>query len=258
MAQDRPSTEHFKAVVTDRSIEEPWVVAKARPAGRLLDIGSATSRYLRDLAGDCDVYAIDIRPTPRQEGIAVVLGDLMHAPFAPGSFDVITCISTVEHVGLAVYGQGPDAFGDEVALRHMRRLLRPGGRLLLTAPFGRRFVAAWHRVYDTATFRRLTRGYKVLSQEHYKREGEPYVPCQAEDVKGADFDWLNVRSDAVVLAELTPGSGLSHFLARLSLRVRRTWRKLTQRGAFWADPWTGESAGEWLRRKQAAARQSDD
>ena len=164
MAQDRPGTEHFKAVVTDHSIGEPWVVGKARPAKRLL----------------------------------------------------------------------------------------------LTAPFGRRFVAAGHRVYDAATFRRPTRGYKILSREHYKREGERYVPCQAEDVKEADFDCLKVRSDAVVLAELSQGSGLSHFLARPSLRVRRTWRKLTQRGAFWAAPWTGESAGEWLRKKQAAARQGED
>ena len=257
MVLDHPSTEHFEAVVTDRSIEEPWVVGKARVRERLLDIGSATSRYLRSLAADRDVYAIDIRPTPRQAGIAVLMADLMRAPFAPASFDVITCISTVEHVGLDVYGQGPDEFGDEVALRHMRRLLRPGGRLLLTVPYGRRVVGAWYRVYDGATFRRLTSGYKVLSKKHYRREGERYVPCRAEDVKDADFDALSVRSDGVVLAELTPGSRLSHLLPALSLRARRTWRKLTRRGPFWSDPWTGESAGEWLRKRQAASRQSD-
>lgn len=45
------------------------------------------------------------------------------APFEPGSFDVVTSISVVEHI--------PE---DHLAVRKMWELLRPGGRLVLTVP----------------------------------------------------------------------------------------------------------------------------
>ncbi len=252
MTTDYPSTGHFERTVTDRVIEEPWVVSKIRPGERVLDVGSATSRYLQQLPASCQVYAIDLRPTRPQPGVAVVRADLMCAPFAPGSFDVVTCISTIEHVGLDVYGQGGDEFGDEVAMRHLRRLLRPGGRLLLTAPFGRRLVSAWYRVYDQAAFRRLVGGYRLLSVEYGRREADRYLPCRREEVDDASFDVLKIRSDGVVLAELTPTGGLPFLLARLLLRLRRTRRRLTRRGPFWNDPLSGEPAAAWLKRENEA------
>ena len=137
----------------------------------------------------------------------------------------------------------------------MRRLLRPGGRLLLTAPFGRRVVSAWHRIYDHASLRRLMGGYRLLSVQYYRREGERYLPCRRDEIDDAGFDYINMRSDGVVLVELTPVGGLTLLLARLSLQLRRRWRKLTRKGPFWSDPWSGESATEWLKKRQEEMRQ---
>ena len=244
-----PSTEHFEAVVTDRVVEEPWAAAGVRPGERVLDVGSATSRYLREIPAGCAVYALDIRRTPPQPGIAVVQGDVTVAPFRHGSFDVVTCISTIEHVGLDVYSQGPDEFGDEVAMRHLRGLLRPGGRLLVSAPFGRRAVVAWLRVYNWPAFRRLTSGYRLLAAQFYRRQGDEFVPCHREDLSNAGFDYANVRSDGVILAELTPAGGLRFALSRVALRLRRTLHRLTNRGRpWWNDPWSGERAVAWLQR----------
>lgn len=232
-------------------------MSKVRPGERLLDVGSATSRYLRELPDDCRLYAIDIRPTPPQAGVAVVVGDVVRAPFRPASFDVITCISTIEHVGLDVYGQGPDEFGDEVVMRHLRRLLRPGGRLLVTAPFGKRTVSAWLRVYDWPSFQRLIRGYRVLSTMFYRRDGDRFVPCERRDLASAPFDFVGMRSGGVLLAELTPAGGLGFLLARLQLRVRRIWRRLTMRGRpWWRDPWSDEPAESWFQsRRDRAGRE---
>ncbi|MDZ4278135.1 MAG: methyltransferase domain-containing protein, partial [Dehalococcoidia bacterium] len=221
---------------------------------RVLDVGSATSRYLREMPAGCRVYAIDLRPTPPQPGVAVVRGDLMCAPFPAASFDVITCVSTIEHIGLDVYSQGPDEFGDEVAMRYLRRLLRPGGRLLLTAPFGRRAVSAWLRVYDRASFRRLTGGFRPLSAAYYRRDGDQFIACRPDELAGAPFDFAGMRSGGVVLAELTPAGPLHLFQARLSLRLRRAWRALTHRGPFWRDHVSGESAADWLKREQESDR----
>ena len=233
MSAEYPSIEHFQAVVTDRVVEEPWVLSKVRPGERVLDVGSATSLYLGKLPAGCRVYAIDLRPTRPQPGVGIVRADLFCAPFPPGSFDVITCVSTIEHVGCDVYGQGPDEFGDEVAMRHMRSLLRPGGRLLLTAPFGLRRINAWFRIYDRVSFTRLIAGYRALVVEYRRREGDRYLPCRSEEIEDAGFDWTNVRSDGVVLAELTPAGGLRWLLSRLSLRLRRSWGRLRHRRRYW-------------------------
>jgi len=57
-------------------------------------------------------------------------GDLTNTTFAPGSFDLITCISVIEH------GVDHRAF-----LHEASRLLRPGGVLFLTADY-------WERPLD--------------------------------------------------------------------------------------------------------------
>ncbi len=234
-----PRATGFDAGIIDHVVEEPWEIPRICPGETVLDVGFATSPYLSRLPLDCRVLAIDVRPTRRQPGLHVIRGDLLSAPFRFGSFDVITCVSTIEHTGLDVYGQGPDEFGDEVAMRHMRRLLRPGGRLLLTAPFGRRRINAWFRIYDKPSFGRLTRGYRSLALEYRRRDGDQYLPCSAADLAEAGFDWTKVRSDGVVLAELTPVDGLPVARARFSLRVRRTLARL-RRGRriwrFWSDP----------------------
>ncbi len=236
MTTDFPSTHHFETVATDRIVEDPWAASKVRPGERVLDVGSATSRYLHELPPQCSIFALDLRPTRPQDGINVLRGDLTRAPLRPQSFDVITCISTIEHVGLDVYGQGPDEFGDELAMRHMRGLLRPGGRLLLSAPYGRRNINAWLRIYDRPSFRRLTAGYRLLSVEYYRRDGDAYLPCSPDELVDAGFDWDNVRSDGVILAELTPSRSLSFPLARLTLRVRRRLSKQLGRAQFWSSP----------------------
>jgi ubiquinone/menaquinone biosynthesis C-methylase UbiE len=52
--------------------------------------------------------------------------DVCALPYGDGTFDAVTAISMLEHV--------PDQ-GDSMAVREMARVLKPGGRLILTTPF---------------------------------------------------------------------------------------------------------------------------
>lgn len=239
MSAQYPTLEHFENFATDRVVEEPWVVAKVQPGERLLDVGSATSRYLQNMPNGVRVYAVDLRPTRPEPNIAVVRGDVKHPPFRSGSFNVVSCISTIEHVGCDIYGQSLDEFGDIVAMRHIRRLLRPDGRLLVTAPYGKRHVTAWLRVYDWKSFKELSAGYRIKTVEFYKLADDEYLPCDRSEIEGVLFDWLHTRSNGVILAELTPVGGLGFALARLKLRFLWTWRLITIRKRvwrFWDDP----------------------
>ena len=51
--------------------------------------------------------------------------DILHIPVDDGSFDVVLCTEVLEHV--------PEPIE---AIREISRILRPGGKLLLTAPLG--------------------------------------------------------------------------------------------------------------------------
>jgi SAM-dependent methyltransferase len=158
---------------SERSVEAPWARQRLGGARRILDVGCSTSDYLADLA--CErprqgrrVYGLDPDAPQPIRDVGVVKGTIVAPPFPAASFDLILCISTVEHIGLPIYGQHEFPHGDILALRHVRRLLAPGGRLLLTVPFGRAQVNPWFRVYDRWGLHRLTGGFRALSTAFYR------------------------------------------------------------------------------------------
>jgi len=84
----------------------------------------------RLLAAGVKVTGIDISPlivaeaAARNPGLVAVAADVRAMPFSDGSFDAIFSGSTLDHFA---------AVGDiRRALRELRRVLRPGGRLILT------------------------------------------------------------------------------------------------------------------------------
>lgn len=110
---------------------------------------------------------------PAAERASFLVADAEHIPFRDASFDALTCIGVLEYV--------PD---DSLALREMFRVLKPGGRLVLTAPhrnspaiwtelglftlaglFKKRERQAFHRNYTSGGLRRRITGagFRVLS-----------------------------------------------------------------------------------------------
>ncbi len=153
--------------LSERVIEVPWVL-KHLPPGRirLLDTGTANAplAYQRLLCRlDAEIDGTDIVPF-ELPGVRSTVADLRELPFADGSFDATTCISTLEHIGMdnEVYfdasGQRVDEQGDLTALREMGRVTRPGGRVLVTVPGGRDESFGWHRQYSPDAFAQLVRG----------------------------------------------------------------------------------------------------
>ena len=82
-----------------------------------LDIGCGSSPYAKHFP--CRV-GIDIKLRP---GVNVI-ADTCFLPFKDGMFPVVLCTEVLEHVAYP-----------ENALSEMRRILRPGGKLLLTTRF---------------------------------------------------------------------------------------------------------------------------
>lgn len=95
---------------------ESFISARAS-RGHTLEIGSASSYYAHYFP---DRVGFDIRPGPAVD----VVGDVHALPFEDSSFDIVLCVEVLEHLHTP-----------QKALDEMRRVLRPGGTLLLTTRF---------------------------------------------------------------------------------------------------------------------------
>jgi SAM-dependent methyltransferase len=104
----------------------------------------------------------DYRPADlRLNGLETAPGDLMKLPFADGTVESISCMHTIEHVGLGRYGDPLDPLGDRKALDELMRVVKPGGSLILVVPVGRqRIEFNAHRIYSPANFASYVMGEK--------------------------------------------------------------------------------------------------
>jgi ubiquinone/menaquinone biosynthesis C-methylase UbiE len=121
----------------NQSRRDAWVIARAgslEQGSRVLDVGAGTGRYRRHFA-HCYYHAQDLAAyTGTPAGIQAdrwsytPLGFISGAeslPLRDSTFDAVLCTEVLEHV------PRPTA-----VLREIGRVLRPSGRLFLTAPLG--------------------------------------------------------------------------------------------------------------------------
>src|SRR3954471_16407543 len=154
--------DHGASLQGDRWVEWSFCFARMTDGpGRTLDFG-ADIGFLSLAAAQRghDVVAFDRLPSAldyEHPKVTHVQGDVLTHDFAGQRFDQIVNCSSVEHVGLGGrYGSSDAPEGDIEAMRRMRGLLSPGGRMILTIPVGRDGVfAPQHRVYGPERLPRL-------------------------------------------------------------------------------------------------------
>lgn len=66
--------------------------------------------------------------------------DLLHLPFEDNSIKSLSCMHTLEHIGLGRYGDPIDPIGDLKAMKELQRVLSVGGDLLVVMPVGKPIV----------------------------------------------------------------------------------------------------------------------
>ena len=116
---------------------------------QILDIGCGTGAMLDELAPFGTVIGADFAPealqfcVTRGVGADLTRADVRRLPFADASFDVVTAMDIIEHID-----------DDKAASCEIFRVLKPGGRLLVTVPA---FPSLWSE-HDEALhhFRRYT------------------------------------------------------------------------------------------------------
>ena len=169
----------------DRDIEYSWIAANMPEGpGNALDFGSGQS-YMGLIAArkGFNTIALDLEPVRwfyKHPRFKFIQGDILKLQFPPSYFDLIINCSAIEHVGLAgrygVTKDRPD--GDIEAMKILKIILKPGGKMLLTIPVGQDNVfKPLHRVYGKERLPRLLEGWEILKEEYWIKDEEGYWIC---------------------------------------------------------------------------------
>lgn len=184
---DLPSP--YGTYLPERVVELLLARLSYEPGMKVLDVGHANGMechraMLRSLPGPHHLTGIDIAQ-PAYDTSAYYLRSVQAsigaAPFGGKMFDLIWCISSLEHIGMDNSGyvqkNAARETTPEAALSEMMRLLRPGGRLLITVPYGRYEDHGWFRTFDEAHLQRLLEPLRPRATiqefyyEHRRRSG---------------------------------------------------------------------------------------
>lgn len=156
---------------------DEWMAKQAAriPSGSdVLDAGAGCGPY-RPLFAHCVYKTQDFGQEPATQGKYTPLDyvcDITTIPVPESSFDVVVCTEVLEHV--------PEP---QRAIREFSRVLKPGGKLLLTAPLGCRLHQEPYHFYGGFTpywYRRVLNeeGFSVCEMEpnrgffsHFAQEG---------------------------------------------------------------------------------------
>jgi SAM-dependent methyltransferase len=153
-----------------RQVLELTIARLGLPApARILDAGCGSGRNMVDLARHGDVTGVELSDASaalaraRRAG-EVLEGSVMDMPFAADSFDLAVSLDVIEHLQ-----------DDRGALRELRRVVAPGGALLVTVPAyqwlwsGHDEINHHHRRYNRATLLAAARdgGWRCERTTHF-------------------------------------------------------------------------------------------
>lgn len=195
----------------ERVVELPWSLAQLSDADHaVLDAGSVlNSQHLVEqvLVDGRDMHIATLAPENEafwRCGISYVYCDLRALPMRACLYDVVLCISTLEHVGFDNSDylgrhRRPAAGGDEMtAVTELRRVLRPGGRLVLTVPYGRGVVRTRLRQFDRERLENVASAFgpAAISLEFFRSFARGWQRATQQECDDAAFGSWGSRGNS--------------------------------------------------------------
>lgn len=195
--------------IDERVVEYPWVLARLDPRAELvLDAGSTFSAphileapQLKDRR--IVIYTLITDWITLNPNISYIFGDLRRMILRDHVVQAICCISTLEHVGMGQdykrYNSGHHAPDQDLqayraVMAEFHRVLRPGGQLLLTLPYGRRENHGWLQQFDAESLADVIASFRgeLVGEAYYRYRAGGWQTASATEC--ADAEYYNVHA----------------------------------------------------------------
>jgi hypothetical protein len=124
------------------------ILAQTKPVYHV-DISSILS-FSTIISAFIPVKFYDYRPADLNlNNLESGFADLKQLSFSDSSIPSLSCMHTIEHIGLGRYGDEIDPQGDIKSINELKRVLKDGGDLLFVTPVGNpRIEFNAHRIYS--------------------------------------------------------------------------------------------------------------
>jgi SAM-dependent methyltransferase len=181
-----------------------WAMRKVREIAPAKHVDISSSLYFcSNLSAFIPVEFFDYRPPVLElPNLTCGKADLMKLDFPDDSISSLSCMHTIEHIGLGRYGDAIDPEGDRKALRELARVTAKGGNLLIVVPVGRPSIEFnAHRIYSIELIRNELPEFELIE----------FTLIPRDEADGG----LLVNADSERVTRETYGCGCFHFVKKL-------------------------------------------
>lgn len=214
----------------ERIIEYPWLFSRLPFAkGRLLDAGSVLNfNYIlsRQALQKKTIFISTLAPEKKsfwKQSVSYTYEDMRDICFKDNYFDWAVCLSVIEHIGLdnTKFYTNNQAKNEQalesylVVIRELHRVIKPGGVLYLSIPFGKNVNYGWLQTFDRSMVDAILNIFSPTSyiEQHFRYDSDGWkVSSRAESEECGYFDYHDktreyhkdnpIAAEAVVCLEL--------------------------------------------------------
>ncbi|MEI8390341.1 MAG: DUF268 domain-containing protein [bacterium] len=147
------------------------ILAKTKPV-KHIDISSKLA-FSTMVSAFIPVEFYDYRPANLKiDNLKCLQADLTNLQFKDESIQSLSCMHTVEHVGLGRYGDKIDPDGDLKAVSELKRVLAKSGNLLFVVPVGKKSKLQFnaHRIYTYDMIIEYFKDFKLIDFSYIKSQ----------------------------------------------------------------------------------------
>ena len=152
---------------------------------------------------DLEETAAQVKTLKLVRQISFVSDDATRLPYSDNSFDLVTSISVIEHIS---------SDGDSLAIKEMWRVLKPGGKLIITVPCAKLYYEEW-REKDFYHLGNEKKDGKYFFQRFYDKSS----------LKLRLLDSIGIQPTSVkIFGEKVPGTFDSYIQRWINLGLQET------------------------------------
>jgi len=172
---------HLNKYIDERVVEIPWVINELKKnRGVLLDAGSTLNKFfiIDEIQHFKKIFFTTLFPEKKyfnNLNISYTYEDLSELSFKDNFFDIITCISTLEHVGYdnSIYNYGKFTNKHNKVksnkklnqvLQNLQRVLKKNGKIFISLPFGQKSKFSNMQQFNSKDVKRIL---KILRPRKY-------------------------------------------------------------------------------------------